>query len=303
MLEERARLEREPGPEGELYRLLADARIQAVPSAQHQRVRVTALEATATGSLARAVAALALAELQHGDEDRPSCQKKATEASCSRDCAVSATVRTLEASVQTETCPDRVKFGDIIAVNSCFDHVVLVSGPATLVPTFVTRHEDLPEEYEDAELAVVPIMEICSSEAGIVESYWVIEIPHLRLLSTITEGNVTDITDKPCLQIWQSPWQLDLVTVGEIIGELRMNQRNWCPWTAAQAYISSTCCHLEELPPMLRGGPICTSLIIKFYKMYEQRVGIDRAAPITSLQVALPRDLREAAVQCSFVLL
>eukprot|EP00439_Symbiodinium_sp_Y106_P000751 s1433_g1.t1 len=99
VLEERARLEREPGPEGELYRLLADARIQAVPSAQHQRVRVTALEATATGSLARAVAALALAELQHGDEDRPSCQqrKKATEASCSRDCAVSATVRTLEA--------------------------------------------------------------------------------------------------------------------------------------------------------------------------------------------------------------
>ena len=34
-----------------------------------------------------------------------------------------------QASVQTETCPDRVKFGDIIAVNSGFDHVVLVSGP------------------------------------------------------------------------------------------------------------------------------------------------------------------------------
>ncbi|CAE7797780.1 unnamed protein product [Symbiodinium sp. CCMP2592] len=77
------------------------------------------------------------------------CRKKATEASCSRDCAVSATVSTLEASVQTETSFNHTKFGDIIAVlNGCFNHVVLVSGPATLVPTFVTRHEDLPEDYE-----------------------------------------------------------------------------------------------------------------------------------------------------------
>ena len=76
--------------------------------------------------------------------------------------------------------------------------------------------KDLPEDCEDAELAVVPIMKFVpllgayycqlvvlifvdacllrcfwrslAEEAGIVESYLVIEIPHLRLLSTITEG-------------------------------------------------------------------------------------------------------------------
>ena len=45
-------------------------------------------------------------------------------------CSMLSCISAQQASVQTETCLNRVKFGDIIAVlNSCFDHVVLVSGP------------------------------------------------------------------------------------------------------------------------------------------------------------------------------